>query len=175
MKIGNHPLHLKHIDSENVAGYEQQQIDIFRDYIGSTTPRDNSSYDPRMCIVAKDTSGKRCRSIRDAMALSIEEVFEDWGLTGPRSAVWCMGFCADQTGSGFSARALQFMSTARLQMTEPNMLEYNVLMKTLDLAYSVDQLNMANNVCIELICRRVALIEEKYKYRLPQFDQGKST
>eukprot|EP00973_Karenia_brevis_P044181 6121031-Karenia_brevis.AAC.1 len=43
----------------------------------------------------------------------------------------------------------------------------------MELAYTYDQLHPLNLVCLELICRRFQLIEEKYKFRLPQMDSGK--
>ena len=66
------------------------------------------------------------------------------------------------------------MTLARLAMTEPNMLEYSVLCKAIDLAWQQDQLNISNCLCVELLCRRVALIEEKYNFRLPQLDQQRA-
>eukprot|EP00973_Karenia_brevis_P086534 11999772-Karenia_brevis.AAC.1 len=54
------------------------------------------------------------------------------------------------------------------------MTEYLLIAKTLEMAAGFDQLNVINLACLELLCRRFQLIEEKYRHRLPQLDTGKS-
>ena len=55
------------------------------------------------------------------------------------------------------------------------MSEYSVLCKVLELAVFFDLLKVSNLACLKLIARRLQLIEEKYRFRMPQMEgEGKS-
>ena len=66
------------------------------------------------------------------------------------------------------------MQLGRLQFSDGNMAEYSVLAKAVEIAQQYDQLNVGGLASIELLLRRMQLIEEKYRHRLPQIDGGKA-
>ena len=65
------------------------------------------------------------------------------------------------------------MQLTRLSFTDGHMTEYSVIAKVIEFGIYHDQLMVCNLVAFELLARRFQLIEEKYKFRLPQFDQQK--
>ena len=126
----------------------------------------------RTLALAFNGVGARYREIRATHDALQEEEIVDWPLKGPRSLKWVLRFMLDQTGGGPCARVQQFMQLAKLQYTDGHMTEYNILAKVLELAIQWDQLMVSNLACFELISRRMQLIEEKYKMRLPQMDKN---
>ena len=64
------------------------------------------------------------------------------------------------------------MTLGKLNYGDKHMSEYAVLAKVIELALTYDQLAITNLSCFELIIRRLQMIEEKYRFRLPQFDGG---
>ena len=115
---------------------------------------------------------KANREFREAVHYLAEDAVKDWPLVGPRSLLWVLMFILQQTLGGIVARQQQFMSLGKLNYGDKHMSEYAVLAKVLELAISFDQLHVTNLACFELIGRRLQMIEEKYRFRLPQFDGG---
>ena len=64
------------------------------------------------------------------------------------------------------------MTLGKLSYSHKHMSEYAVLAKVVELAIGYDQIMITNLASFELICRRLQMIEEKYRFRLPQFDGG---
>ena len=124
----------------------------------------------RVLPIEADVNGAPFRDFR-LVATALKPVkHPKWPLTGPRCAIWCLCFCIAQCGGAFGARLQQLMSLAKLTYGDKRMTEYAVIAKTLEYLSQWDQMHFGNSVGIELLCRRLSLIEEKYRYRLPQFD-----
>ncbi len=126
----------------------------------------------RVLSLKGDQNGKPFRDAREVANTLKPAKHPAWPLMGPRCAMWCLAFCISQVGGAFSARLQQLMSLAKLTYNDKHMTEYAVIAKTLEFLMSWDQVHFGNCVGVELLVRRLSLIEEKYKFRLPQFDGG---
>jgi hypothetical protein len=100
---------------------------------------------------------------------------EVWPLSGPMSLLWVLEFCLAQTGALTNARVAQFMQLTRMSFSDQHMTEYSVIAKAIEFAIYHDQLMVCNLCAFELLARRFQLIEEKFKFRLPQFDSSKAS
>ena len=126
----------------------------------------------RVLSLKGDQNGRPFREAREVANTLKPAKHPAWPLIGPRCAMWCLAFCISQVGGAFSARLQQLMSLAKLTYNDKHMTEYAVIAKTLEFLMSWDQVHFGNCVGVELLVRRLSLIEEKYKFRLPQFDGG---
>ena len=75
-----------------------------------------------------------------------------------------------QNGGGFASRAQSFLVLAKLNFSDGHVTEYLLISRVLDTAIVWDQVHALNLACLEMLCRRFQLIEEKYRHRLPQLD-----
>ena len=127
---------------------------------------------PRTLPVAYGIDGKPRFEFGQAARTLAESPVPHWPLTGPRSCLWILLFVIQQCQTSMSGRLQQFMAMAKLSFSDKHMTEYSVLCRILELAITFDQLHITNLACMELVCRRLQLIEEKYRFRLPQIDGG---
>ena len=72
-----------------------------------------------------------------------------------------------------NARVGQFMQLAKLSFQDASMTEYSIIAKAVEFGLQKDQLMVCNLVAFELLVRRFQSIEEKYRFRLPQFESSK--
>ena len=112
------------------------------------------------------------RDMVDTVRTMTEDTVGSWPLTGPRSVLWVLTFIVQQCQTSCLGRMHQFMQMAKLSFSDKYMTEYAVICRTLEYAITFDQLHVSNLVCFELLARRLQLIEEKYRFRLPQFEGG---
>ena len=102
-------------------------------------------------------------------ARSLDEAkVTDWPLSGPRSVRWILKFTGGQCNTGPTGRLQQFMSLCKLSFQDKYVSEYAVLCKIFEYAIQYHQLRVSNLACMELVSRRLQLIEEKYRFRMPQ-------
>ena len=119
-----------------------------------------------------DSFGKQSRDFFSTVRILTEEAAVDWPLTGPRSMRWILKFIGDQCNTGPTGRMQQFMSLTKLSFQDKYVSEYAVLCKIIEYAVQYDQLKVSNLACMELVSRRLQLIEEKYRFRMPQLEGG---
>jgi hypothetical protein len=55
--------------------------------------------------IQQAVSGGRFREVRDYVSQAKEHVTVGWPICGPRSLLWVLWFCVQQTGAGPVARA----------------------------------------------------------------------
>ena len=187
------PTQFEYVMPAFLNGFEAAKIEEMKLYLGLVTPRDKAAGgtpglgalgaqldvekkagDARVLPIERASHGERFRDFRSYFESAHEPEIPGWPLKGPRSAKWVLQFCLNQTGAGPVSRVNQFMQLGRLQFSDGNMTEYSVLAKVLELAQQFDQLNVGGLASTELICRRMQLIEEKFRHRLPQIDGGKT-
>ncbi len=126
----------------------------------------------RILTIKYGPNKKPHRELRETVHELTEDKRAEWPVQGPRSVLWVLMFILQQTLGGVLARQQQFMSLGKLNYSDKHMSEYAILAKVIELAISYDQLMITNLSCFELIFRRLQMIEEKYRFRLPQFDGG---
>jgi hypothetical protein len=81
-------------------------------------------------------------------------------LEGPRTADWILQNVAQMTGAGFGVRHTRWVRESGVSQNDRSVYEHQLLSKVLEAAISVDRLNAKNLMSIELVARRLQLIEE---------------
>ena len=127
---------------------------------------------PRIFTRTFGVDGVPRRELGEAVRSFTEDAVAKWPLTGPRSLLWVLMFICQQCQTSVTGRMHQLMQMAKLTFQDKYMTEYAVLARLLELAISFDQLHVTNLASMELAARRLQLIEEKYRFRIPQFDGG---
>ncbi len=132
---------------------------------GNVTPRIAAEQgDARTLSVKYDKSGTPCRDYKEAVELCSETEIQGFIVRGPRTAAWVLRFLAEQ-GSPIQ-RHTRFKVEARLSSTDPGVSQHENLCKLLQVGLTFDQLDMTNLAMVELMCRELQMIEEKYSDRL---------
>ena len=117
-----------------------------------------------------DVIGKQHRDFFTTARSLDEANVTDCPLSGPRSVRWILKFIGDQCNTGPTGRLQQFMGLCKLSFQDKYVSEYAVLCKIFEYAIQYDQLRVSNLACMELVSRRLQLIEEKYRFRMPQLE-----
>ena len=81
-------------------------------------------------------------------------------LEGPRTADWLLSTVAQMTGAGFTIRHQRWVAESGVGGSDRSTFEHQLLSKVMEAAISVDRLNCKNLMCVELVLRRMQLIEE---------------
>ena len=111
-----------------------------------------------------NAQGYPCRDFRDAVEICSEVEIPGFLVRGPRTAQWVLRFMAEQ-GTPIQ-RHTRFKSEANLQQADAGVAQHEQLCKLLHTAISFDQLDGCNCAVVELICREIQMIEDKYSERL---------
>lgn len=106
------------------------------------------------------------RQWRDVSKETQEEKFEDWGVPGPRTAQWCVRFLNRRNG-GPQDHHRWWVQSHSLKPDAWGVAEHDHLMKALDKLGRYDGLDLANIAGVEMMFRRVQLIEYIYSERGP--------
>lgn len=120
--------------------------------------------DARTLPVRYDTSGVPSRGFKEAVELCSQSEIPGFLVRGPRTARWVLNFLAEQ-GSPLQ-RHTRFKTDAKLSSSDPGMAQHEQLCKLLQTGACFDQYDMTNSAMVELICRELQMIEERYSSRL---------
>jgi hypothetical protein len=125
----------------------------------------------RTLAVSFDDHGERHMTWRDASAKMMEDAFEDWPITGPRTMLWLCKFWAKQ-GHSPSTWLEKHLATESYSVTDRSVHELRSLAQVLDTAGMYDQLNLASLASFELVARRWHLILAAHsrKAAAPDYD-----
>ena len=116
--------------------------------------------------------GKRDeRQWREVAKDSNQESFEDWNVPGPRTSSWCLKFINRRNG-GPNDHHRFWMQTHGLDASGWGVQEHEHLSKIVDRLGRFDGLDLANLAGVELIFRRLQLIEYFYSEKGPGGGKG---
>lgn len=121
--------------------------------------------DARTLAVRYGTDGKRRREVRDGVELASESPWGDWPIKGPRTARW-VGQYFVTNGGGPLTMHNTWKVNCKLQPSDNGVLEHEALCKMLELAIEYDQLNIGELASIELACRRLQMIQYRWRERI---------
>ena len=121
--------------------------------------------DARTLAVRYGTDGKRRREVRDGVELASESPWGDWPIKGPRTAKW-VGQYFVTNGGGPLTMHNTWKVNCKLQPSDNGVLEHEALCKMLELAIEYDQLNIGELASIELACRRLQMIQYRWRERI---------
>ncbi len=113
--------------------------------------------DIRTLSVLWNNSGERQRSWDSVMEKSVEEAMKDWPLTGPRTTLWLMRHIQKNGGSP-PAYLTRVLRDLKLTENDRSAHELELMMNCFELGAGVDQMQLCNLACFELMSRRVQLI-----------------
>ncbi|CAE7297688.1 unnamed protein product [Symbiodinium sp. CCMP2456] len=111
------------------------------------------------------TDGKRRRELRDGVELASESTWSDWPIKGPRTAKWVGQYVVTNGGSPISMHNA-WKVNSKLQPSDNGVLEHESICKALELAIEYDQLNIGELATMELLCRRLQMIQYRWKDRV---------
>jgi hypothetical protein len=114
------------------------------------------SSDARTLPVLSTAVGRH-REFSSLAELCEEELFDDFPLTGPRTAHWCLNFLRRRHTP--TDHHMSFRTMARLGSDAWGMGEHEQLLKMIELAGSFDQLDLSNLAWAEMAFRRIQVIE----------------
>lgn len=113
--------------------------------------------DLRALSVVWTKQGERNKDWESVIELAMEESFEDWPLTGPRTTMW-LGRHVLRNGGTPGAFLSQELRDMKMAENDRSAHELEVLLSVLEMSGSTDQLNIGNTCALELVSRRIQLI-----------------
>ena len=133
-------------------------------------PPDTS--DARVLTVEYDQQGQRFRNFRDAVNISEEVKWPDWPIPGKITTVlWCLRFMLNRAGSPTMWHQT-FITLGKLNPNDHQIAFHDALCRILETSVCYDQLNCPCLAGLELICRQIQCIEERYKDKFCGGDAG---
>ena len=140
-----------------------------------TPRRDGAPVDPpaelRTLPVKYETAETRHRSYKEAASLTTTTSFEDWPISGPRTAEWLAREIARQELTPVR-RHYWWRQLLSLGPTDWGVGEHEALSRLFEYALTYDQLNFGELASLELAGRRYQLLEEKYARMLVEATAG---
>ena len=121
------------------------------------------SEDVRTLAVRWQSNGVRMRPFGEAVGLMVEESFavDDFPLSGPRVGGWMMRSIAN-SGTTPIMRHSKWTAESGVGGESRSAHEHFLLSHIIEKACVYDQLNIMNCSCIELVVRRMILLEEAH-------------
>ena len=141
---------------------------------GMTSAEVTGAADSKLLCRLSEAPDARCMSVqrgldkkrfRDFRAVSQELTEHDWGdlpVEGPRTASWAVKYVAEHYGAPL-ARHARFFSDDKLGCQGAGVPEHYSLMQALQLAITVDQLQVGELACFEVLVRRSQMAELKHR------------
>lgn len=124
-----------------------------------------SETDARVLAVRYDESGDRARPWMEVARGIAQSTMSDFPVSGPRTTAWVVRFLA-RRGTGPEDHHRWWRSTARLSGTDWGVGEHQMCCRILQQSGCFDQLDLANLAGMEIIARRLQLIEYQYRDRV---------
>ena len=95
--------------------------------------------------------------------------FADWPVPGPRTAMWCLRFMAENAGTprGWHSK---WKADCRLQNHDVGVQAHETACALLEMAATYDQLQLGNLAHIECLVRELQMVEEKWRDRVVSTD-----
>jgi hypothetical protein len=124
--------------------------------------------DGRILPIVKDVNGKRYGDPKTTVDKMKDAEFDDWPVLGPHTTVWLVKFMILRAGSclGYHER---WMSEVKLDYTAAGTVEHQGWCRFFDTAISWDFLDLGKIAAAEIGARRVQMIHDKWKHKMPQF------
>eukprot|EP00435_Cladocopium_sp_Y103_P073271 s29_g43.t1 len=120
-----------------------------------------SNPDARVLAVDYDSEGERFKEWRQVTLECKEYSFSDWPLDGPLTTLHYIKHTA-RYGGDPKRWLSEWMRSKQIQEGDRICFEVKVLVESIYLAVTYDQLNVSALACIEIIARRIQAIVEAY-------------
>lgn len=126
--------------------------------------------DARKLSVLFDEQGRRHRCFQSSMERCKEDSWSDWPVRDPRTAAWTLRFIESVHRTPTNHHTT-WRSLCRLGPHDAGVSEHKTICRALEAAACYDQCNIFNSGAVEVLIRKLQLIEEKHRDRLLQ-NQG---
>lgn len=134
-------------------------------------PGREASADARLLGLEFQGLSREQRIWRDVAKDCQQEALQDWNVPGPRTSQWCVQYLNRKSG-GPPDHHKWWVSTNGLQADSWGVAEHENLMKVVDRLGRYDGLDLANLAGVELLFRRLQLIEYFWPEKGPGGGKG---
>lgn len=117
-----------------------------------------------LLILRKD--GKRQRDFKEGGSLMSKVSFDDWRVSGPRAAKWCLEFLAKKNGP--LSHHEWWKSVTKLSSPDYGVSEHEMIMRAVQDALEYDEVDLVNLTIGEHMLRRGQLIEYFHREKARQ-------
>lgn len=130
--------------------------------------------DTRVLPVHRDHRDRRWREFKDAIDLMKDATYDDWEVAGPKTTLWVMRhmYRYGGTPTGFHQR---WLSDVRLDYTAAGVSEHLGWCRFFETAACYDQIDLGKCCAAELGARRLQMIADKWKHKMPNTAGSGST
>ena len=177
------PIVFRRLFLSECAHIEKKVREELKDLLGAVdeqvTPSDgndggavkDSVGDCRILPVLLDEQGERWRKLEDSVACSTQVEFDDWPLDNVRSTRYAMKE-RRRANTDWMQSSSTWIRNSGIRATDRACHEHKVISRALTLFQSYDQLCMVNSAGVELLVKRLMLIENAYRGRpeAPRYD-----
>ncbi|CAK0846614.1 unnamed protein product [Prorocentrum cordatum] len=143
---------------ERVGDAELEAADAYAQGVQATEPPSNEL---RTLPVKYETASQRHRSYKEAASLTTTTAFEDWPISGPRTAEWLAREIARQELTPVR-RHFWWRQLLGLGPSDWGVGEHEALSRLFEYALTYDQLNFGELASLELAGRRYQLLAERH-------------
>ncbi|CAE8653829.1 unnamed protein product [Polarella glacialis] len=173
-------------DEVNITGYTHQVLGdrgvieyrgthvSIRSIIKATVNPDHkgiadNQVDERVCPLHLDSGGRRNYDFRDQVISMTPPRYTDWPIIGPTTVVWLLTYMYKNGGcpNTFHQR---WMTDVRLDYSTNGTSEHLLLCRVFEILLSYDGVNLSRCAGAELISRKIQMIHERWKHKLPNFN-----
>ena len=120
--------------------------------------------DARLLAVETDARGRKRRAWREVVSAMSQVAFTDWPVPGPRTMAWCAHYL-DRRGGGPLDHHQWWKSVHGLRADSWGVVEHETALRSLEHAGCYDNVDVSNVAALEVVVRRVQLIEYAYAER----------
>ena len=141
---------------------------VSRDHAGEFGVIESGRCDFRVLLVAYDNMQKRYGDPKATVDRMRTQVFSDWPVNGPQTALWLLRFMIVRGGTclGYFDR---WLAEAKLNLGSDGMLELQGWCHFFDIAIGYDFLDCGRLACCEVGARRVQMIFDKWKHNMATY------
>ena len=160
---GRHGIKMDGKDGYFIFDLQDDDIEIFR---GA-----EAGGDARLMPVVFHGKVRRRRAWRDVVALLSAVPFEDWPVPGPRTVAWCARYL-DRRGGGPLDHHQWWKANHALRADDWGVAEHETGLRAIELAGGYDGVDITNVASLEVMMRRVQLVEYAYSDRRGNGEKG---
>ena len=136
-------------------------------------PGTRGSGDARTLPIRRDADGTRFLSFRDGCKECVTSDFDDWPIPGPRTAKYVITQIGEHAGGSPTQHSQQWRLACKFQASDGPAMEHLEWSKALEAFLIYDQVDLSNLAGVEVICRNLQRLEERYKDKvLSTLDEG---
>ena len=153
---------LKYVDKEGTCNLGNNTVEI----TATAAAELNSRLDARVFPIGRDLTGKRFGNFSELVRKGVPYKCDDCPVSGPHTVQWLCLFFASNGGSPIAFH-YRWMSEVRLDYAARGTSEHLTLCQALEYMTIYDFIDPCGSACAELICRKIQIIHDLWRHKLP--------